>query len=101
MMERESRFLEYKDSITGYKQLCKAIVAFRNNLGGKVIIGVKDGTIEVVGLSEEEIDRLIEELPEELQVSKGTVRTRILELMNKGWLKQIGAGPNVKYGWLK
>ena len=46
-MERESRYLEYKESVT--RTFLKTISAYANYSGGKVIFGVTDN-LKIVGV---------------------------------------------------
>jgi ATP-dependent DNA helicase RecG len=63
LMLREGRQIEYKEKIVRYESLCKTVVAFSNDIGGTLTIGIKDGSLKVTGLCEEEIERLYEEIP--------------------------------------
>ena len=62
-MLREGRQIEYKEKIVHYDSLCRTVVAFSNDIGGTLIIGIKDGSLEVTELSEEEIEGLYEDIP--------------------------------------
>lgn len=61
--DRESKILEFKEKVPKYNKLIKTCVAFANGAGGEIILGVRDGTREVIGLSDQEIDQLLESLP--------------------------------------
>jgi ATP-dependent DNA helicase RecG len=61
--ERESKTLELKWRLPDFRALAKACVAFANCAGGEIVIGVKDVSREVVGVSENERDRLYDEFP--------------------------------------
>lgn len=63
MDEREGRQLEYKKEFSSYTSLYKAIVAFSNDIGGKIIVGVEDKTLLTLGLDEEQIEKYLEEIP--------------------------------------
>lgn len=57
--DRESRGLEFKVSIPKNMQtLVKTCIAFANGSGGKIVIGVEDGTREIIGISEKDRDRI-------------------------------------------
>lgn len=62
-MEREGRQIEYKVGFSNKKSIYHAVVAFSNDIGGKVVIGVEDKPLKVVGLSEDEIEYGLKELP--------------------------------------
>ncbi len=58
----ESRQVELKRKITNYRDLNRELIAFLNDIGGTLYIGIDDdGT--VLGLNEEEIERYLEEIP--------------------------------------
>ncbi|MDD5675539.1 MAG: putative DNA binding domain-containing protein, partial [Chitinivibrionales bacterium] len=59
--ERESKTLELKWRLPDFRALAKTCVAFANCAGGEIVIGVRDGSREVVGVSESERDRLYDE----------------------------------------
>lgn len=59
---RETRQLEFKEKITHYKDLNREIVAFLNDIGGEILIGISDNG-KIVGLSEEQIEKYLEEIP--------------------------------------
>lgn len=60
---RESRQLEFKEMIENYRDLNKELVAFLNDIGGEVLIGVADNG-NIVGLTEQEIEKYLEEIPQ-------------------------------------
>lgn len=60
--ERESRFLELKETIPQKKQMVKTCVAFANGAGGEIVIGVKDESLEILGVTEKVRDRIFEEI---------------------------------------
>jgi ATP-dependent DNA helicase RecG len=62
-MDREGRQLEYKVSFGNMKSIYRSIVAFSNDIGGKIVVGVEDKSLAVVGLSEQDIDFGLEEMP--------------------------------------
>jgi len=53
----EGRRLEFKASLSGNTDLAKTIIAFANDAGGELYLGIQDSPREVVGIEEE---RLIE-----------------------------------------
>ena len=62
-MERESRTLEYKRTITSFRKLAQTVVAFANGDGGKIIVGVDDKSRKAMGLTPDKVDELIERIP--------------------------------------
>ncbi|HLE10841.1 MAG: hypothetical protein A2504_11850 [Bdellovibrionales bacterium RIFOXYD12_FULL_39_22] len=61
--EIEGRCLEFKEKLTTYQQLYKTVVAFANDVGGKIIIGVQDKDRKIIGVNEHDLDRYLEEIP--------------------------------------
>ncbi|MCK5882324.1 MAG: putative DNA binding domain-containing protein [Bacteriovoracaceae bacterium] len=59
--DRESKILEFKEDLPQKKQLIKTCVAFANDAGGEIIIGIADQTREIVGVSEKNRDKIFEE----------------------------------------
>lgn len=64
----ESVTLEFKEKIPKYQQITKTILGFCNNLGGKLVIGVKDNG-EIIGISEEQADEAITSLQQSIYQS--------------------------------
>src|SRR5438105_3202387 len=64
--ERESKNLELKSQLPNFHNLIKTCVAFANGSGGKIVIGVNDGTREIVGVDHKTRDRIYDELPNSL-----------------------------------
>lgn len=64
--DRESKVLEFKESLPKFSALMKTCVAFANTAGGQIIIGVEDGTRKIVGVSDQDRERLYEEFPNSL-----------------------------------
>jgi ATP-dependent DNA helicase RecG len=63
-MDPEGRQIEYKEMLQNYRSIIRTAVAFSNDIGGKIVVGVRDRSLEIVGLDEEEIERYLEELPQ-------------------------------------
>ncbi len=61
---REGRQLEFKETLESYSNLIKTVVAFSNDIGGKILIRIENKTNEVIGLSEAEIDIYLERIPQ-------------------------------------
>lgn len=53
----EGKILEFKENTKALQGIVKTVIAFANTAGGKIIIGIKDGTKEIVGV----VDALKEE----------------------------------------
>jgi predicted HTH transcriptional regulator len=51
----EGRRLEFKESLPTSADLTKTIVAFANDAGGELLIGIKNEPRELVGLPENEL----------------------------------------------
>lgn len=65
----ESKTLELKESIPQKNQIIKTCVAFANSAGGQVIIGVKDKTKEVIGVSLKTRDKIFNEIASSIKDS--------------------------------
>ena len=50
LSENEGKTLEFKESANALHRLLQTIVAFANTAGGTLVVGVRDGTKEVVGV---------------------------------------------------
>lgn len=46
----ESKTLEFKRDLSSSKGILKSIIAFANTAGGKLVIGVEDGSKEIFGV---------------------------------------------------
>jgi ATP-dependent DNA helicase RecG len=64
--EREGRQLEFKRELSQFDGLLRTVVAFLNDIGGLVVVGVEDGTRDIRGLSEGEVESYLERLPQAL-----------------------------------
>jgi len=62
-VKREGRQLEYKEMLSDYRSVCKTIVAFSNDIGGEILVGVRDADRSLVGLSEERVEQYLEDIP--------------------------------------
>ena len=58
----EGRRLEFKAELPEHSDLAKTIVAFANDAGGDLYIGVTDDPREVVGLDEEKLMAIEEKI---------------------------------------
>ena len=47
----EGKTLEFKRDLSSPKNILKTIVAFANTAGGCIVIGVEDGSREILGVS--------------------------------------------------
>ena len=52
IQQEEGKTLEFKENSKGLDRIIHTIVAFANTAGGKILIGVKDKTKEIVGLED-------------------------------------------------
>ncbi len=71
--DRESKILEFKETIPAFKKLVKTCIAFANGAGGEIVIGVEDKTRSIVGITERDRDRLYEDFPNSLYDSVSPV----------------------------
>lgn len=63
---RESKSLEFKEKLPSFSTLIKTSIAFANGIGGKIIVGIKDGSGEIVGITDKDRDRVYEDFPNNL-----------------------------------
>jgi len=56
--ERESRSLEFKSKLPKFQSLIKTCIAFANGSGGRVMIGIEDNTRRIIGITEEDRDKI-------------------------------------------
>jgi predicted HTH transcriptional regulator len=62
LLQPEGRRLEFKESLPTNSDLAKTILAFANDAGGELYIGIKDNPREVVGLKEDDLLSLEEKI---------------------------------------
>lgn len=60
---RESKSIEFKSKLPSLDKIIKTCVAFANGSGGKIIIGVHDGSREIIGIDEDTRSRVYDEVP--------------------------------------
>ena len=65
----ESKNLELKETIPQKNQIIRTCVAFANGSGGKIIIGVKDKTKEIIGVSVQMRDKIFDEVASSIKDS--------------------------------
>ncbi|UBM62787.1 putative DNA binding domain-containing protein [Candidatus Sulfidibacterium hydrothermale] len=58
----EGRKIEFKETLPRKSELNKTVVAFANDAGGQLFIGIKDYPREIIGLDEEQLIRMEEEI---------------------------------------
>ncbi len=64
--ERESKSLEFKSKLPQFTTLIKTCVAFANGSGGKIVIGVENDSREIIGVTDQDRERLFEAFPNSL-----------------------------------
>ncbi len=64
--EQESKILEFKSQLPEFLTLIKTCVAFANTAGGTIIIGIEDGTRNIIGATEKDRERLYYDFPNSL-----------------------------------
>ena len=60
--QSEGRRLEFKGELPTNSDLAKTVVAFANDAGGEIYIGINDNPRQIIGLSEEELPRIEEQI---------------------------------------
>lgn len=58
----ENRRLEFKEKLPSSQELAKTIIAFANDAGGDLIIGIQDKPREIIGINEDELLSLEEKI---------------------------------------
>lgn len=64
--EQESKHIEFKSIVPKFETLIKTCIAFANAAGGRIFIGVEDGSREVIGISEEDRLKIYNDFPNSL-----------------------------------
>ncbi len=62
LKQPEGRKIEFKEALPSRADLCKIAVAFANDAGGEVFIGIKDKPRKVIGLPEEKLIEIEERI---------------------------------------
>ncbi len=62
LKQPEGRKLEFKETLPSSADLAKTIVAFANDAGGEMYIGIKDNPRQVTGINEEELISIEEKI---------------------------------------
>ena len=58
----EGRRIEFKESLQTVSDLAKTIVAFANDAGGELFIGIKNEPREITGIAEDDVMALEEQI---------------------------------------
>ena len=56
LKKNEGKNLEFKENAKPLQKIIQTLIAFANTAGGTLIVGVKDGTKELIG-----VDNILEE----------------------------------------
>ena len=51
IQKEENKTLEFKENTKSLDRILKTIIAFANTAGGTMLIGIRDGTKEIVGVT--------------------------------------------------
>jgi ATP-dependent DNA helicase RecG len=62
--DREGRQLELKRELSHFDGLLRTVVAFLNDIGGLIVVGVLDESREITGLTENEVETYLERIPQ-------------------------------------
>lgn len=78
--ERESKSLELKSLVPKFEALIKTCIAFANGAGGQIVIGVEDQTRYIIGITEQDRNRIYDDFPNSLyDAVKPTIPVQIYE----------------------
>ncbi len=64
--KRESKVLEFNSSLPKFEVLIKTCIAFANGVGGRIVVGVEDGTQKICGITDATRKRIYDEFPNSL-----------------------------------
>jgi ATP-dependent DNA helicase RecG len=69
LSQNESKTLEFKENTKSLQSIVKTIIAFANTAGGAIVIGVRDKTKEIIGLTHvlQEEERLANVIAESIE----------------------------------
>ena len=99
--EKEGRQLEFKEQVDSLSTLFPSIIAFSNDIGGRVLIGIRDRNRAVIGLSDEQIDILLERTPQAIADAIQPLvrpRLRVLNIAGKNIIEiQVFPGSHKPY----
>jgi predicted HTH transcriptional regulator len=87
----ETSRVQFKEALPRAESMCREIVAMSNSIGGIILLGVKDKTADIVGLSQEQIeyaDRKIAEFADSL-IPTVYVSTEVVKVMNADTPKRV------------
>ena len=62
IIHQEGRRLEFKETLPTRSDLSKTVVAFANDAGGDIFIGIKDNPREIIGVLEIELVAMEEQI---------------------------------------
>ena len=62
LKQPEGRKLEFKETLPLKNDLCKTVVAFANDAGGEIFIGIKNEPRKIIGISEEKLISMEEKI---------------------------------------
>ena len=80
LTKEEGKTLEFKENTKGLPKIIQTIVAFANTAGGTLVIGIKDKTKEIIGLSNvlEEEERIAQQQPSENTLARSSLSIFII-----------------------
>ncbi len=55
LKQPEGRRIDFKEQLPTKADLCKTVIAFANDAGGEIYIGIKDNPREIIGINEDEL----------------------------------------------
>jgi len=94
----EGKNIEFKQEIPQrHEKFLKDIIAFSNCTGGKVIIGIEDGTDEVVGIGDQNPFRLSDDVTDMIsdacapQIETGITAETLEGKIGSSWMSRQGS----------
>jgi len=83
--------VQFKESLPNAESMCREIVAMSNSIGGMILLGIKDKTNDIIGLSHEQIeyaDRKISEFADSL-IPKVYISSEVVRVSDADTVKRI------------
>ncbi|MDR2971680.1 MAG: putative DNA binding domain-containing protein [Bacteroidales bacterium] len=83
--------VQFKETLPQAESMCREIVAMSNSIGGIILLGIKDKSNDIIGLSPEQIEYADRKIAEYADSLKPTVyvATEVVKIMESGAPKRV------------